>query len=1099
MANKNVIRHDIVQIEYDVPENPCKQLIDEAKKFKKEMSDSTDTGTKGFKDIAKEAKKTKDEFKNSNKTGTEFKSTLKDLAKVSLSKLHSSASALDKKINILASSAGRAVKKVAGIGGRSLIAGVTALSIAVTGAGAGIYKTTELASDLYETQNKVEVAFRKSANFVNKWAKNSTSEMGLAKETALNLASGYGDMGTSMGLTRKEAAKMSTELTKRAADLASFKNMEIDEINTALNGVFTGETESLKRLGVVMTQTNLEAFAKGMKKNYKSMTEAEKVQLRYQYVIKKTKNAENDYINTGGGFANQLRTLKETFKDIGTNVGNIFMPKLQSGMKVLNDFAQKINKIFKNGWQDGDASKLADLFSGLVNKGISALDSGLPKVVDFLVETFDTVTPKLLTVITNSAPKLASGASKLIIGIATAITNNKSQIIKAAVDTASELIRAFYEAISGEKMSNNQFKQIKNDIKAVIGVAKTLVTFVVKNFKTVATVTLGVVAATKAYLAITKLHVGYEKVKNTLIKVGNVLSKAKIAWTTGETVATKAAAAAQVIFNAAMNACPVMLIVSGIAALVGGLAYFISSTKESKNELSEFEKETKKNIDSLDSFALKLDEIEATNIDYDKLISKKGNTLSDIDQDIDVIEKQITEVLKRNIKDQKGVRDDDLNNIRKYMKDLNKLENEKLDIYYQQQQAELAKMKIEIKDGNYNADDTAQIIADAKEAKAKTDEQIDNTYTSKLGIVENQRTSGVINEKQYDKQVAKIKKWKEDQLKLSQGYLDDVLGMLEKDAGNKIDTSAFKNDVSSKFSFDNTPKNGGLGFDTSNGQSSVELPKTQDVAPVKSEKQIFDNLKGQSQQIQTYFETLRVQIENGKKLTKEQKIKVSDILEPFENASPEMQKSGRNILEGLTKGLKDKNGEAIGTTDATATDMISGVRAVLGIKSPSRVFATIGGYTMQGFINGMQNKKAAVLAKAREIAKGVDDTIKKSLDERSPSKKTEKSGAFAGLGLVKGMKKTIGKVKSTALKVGVTAANNSDPSNAQPQYSPYSTSTTNNNSKVVKNYYSPQFNLTLQGASAAPENERTVKRWVKESFNECIESLQGEDTEIQLV
>ena len=135
--------------------------------------------------------------------------------------------------------------------------------------------------------------------------------MGLAQQTALDTAALFGDMGTSMGLTKNEAADMSKALTQQAADLASFKNMNIDEVTTALNGVFTGETESLKRLGVVMTETNLERYAqeKGINKSLKAMTEAEKVQLRYNYVMEKTKNATGDYERTGGGFANQLRTM----------------------------------------------------------------------------------------------------------------------------------------------------------------------------------------------------------------------------------------------------------------------------------------------------------------------------------------------------------------------------------------------------------------------------------------------------------------------------------------------------------------------------------------------------------------------------------------------------------------------------------------------------------------------------------------------------------------------------------------------------------------------------------------------------------------------
>lgn len=122
-------------------------------------------------------------------------------------------------------------------------------------------KAFDYASDTNEALNKVEVAFGDNNKVVEDWSKSTLTNIGLAQGTALDLAATYGDMSTSMGIGTEEAAKMSTSLVDLAGDLASFKNIGIDRVNTALNGVFTGETEALKGLGIVMTQTNLEQFA----------------------------------------------------------------------------------------------------------------------------------------------------------------------------------------------------------------------------------------------------------------------------------------------------------------------------------------------------------------------------------------------------------------------------------------------------------------------------------------------------------------------------------------------------------------------------------------------------------------------------------------------------------------------------------------------------------------------------------------------------------------------------------------------------------------------------------------------------------------------
>ena len=202
--------------------------------------------------------------------------------------------------------------------------------------------------------------------------------MGLAQQTALDTAALFGDMGTSMGLTKNEAADMSKALTQQAADLASFKNMNIDEVTTALNGVFTGETESLKRLGVVMTETNLERYAqeKGINKSLKAMTEAEKVQLRYNYVMEKTKNATGDYARTGGGFANQLRTMTENFKQLGAIIGTLPMTSLAKGMKVINEALADIQSILSDGFQQGDKSFLIFVH----NRGVYSVFHAMKKI-----------------------------------------------------------------------------------------------------------------------------------------------------------------------------------------------------------------------------------------------------------------------------------------------------------------------------------------------------------------------------------------------------------------------------------------------------------------------------------------------------------------------------------------------------------------------------------------------------------------------------------------------------------------------------------------------------------------------------------------------
>tara|TARA_R100001163_G_scaffold15730_1_gene14186 strand:+ start:2803 stop:4767 length:1965 start_codon:yes stop_codon:yes gene_type:complete len=200
----------------------------------------------------------------------------------------------------------------------------------------------KMASDYDEALNKVKVSFGDASVFVEKFAKTTLDSFGIAEGSALDMAALFGDMGTSIGLSENEAAKMSTTLVGLVGDLASFKNIRHDIAQTALASVFTGETESLKKLGVIMTQANLQQFAleQGITKSIKAMTEAEKVQLRFLFVLARTANAQGDYANTSQGVANSIRDLQQRFQELGQQIGEIITPfatKLIAKLKELID------------------------------------------------------------------------------------------------------------------------------------------------------------------------------------------------------------------------------------------------------------------------------------------------------------------------------------------------------------------------------------------------------------------------------------------------------------------------------------------------------------------------------------------------------------------------------------------------------------------------------------------------------------------------------------------------------------------------------------------------------------------------------------------
>ena len=263
--------------------------------------------------------------------------------------------------------------------GNALTVGLTA---PLTAAGAA---AINYASDTEEALNKVEVAFGASAESVKTWSDTTLTSIGLARGTALDMAALFGDMATSMGYSQEAAADMSVELVNLAADLSSFKNVSIDEVSTALKSIFTGETESLKNLGVVMTEVNLNAFAmsQGIETAYSAMTESEKVALRYRYVLDKTKNAQGDFSRTFDSTANQLRVLKESLKEAAASVGENLLPIVTPLIKRLGELTQSFaeldsetkEQVIQTGLFLASLGPMLKLTGGLttaVNAGVTA-------------------------------------------------------------------------------------------------------------------------------------------------------------------------------------------------------------------------------------------------------------------------------------------------------------------------------------------------------------------------------------------------------------------------------------------------------------------------------------------------------------------------------------------------------------------------------------------------------------------------------------------------------------------------------------------------------------------------------------------------------
>ena len=214
------------------------------------------------------------------------------------------------------------LSKIGGVVLGGVVAGFTAV-------GAGILSTIQPASDLAETGNKITTIFGGSSDKVNEFAKNSARDLGMSKQSALDAAAGFGVYANSAGLAGEEFANWSTNLVGLSSDLASFYNTTPEEASAAIQAALRGETEPMRKYGVMLDDNTMrqKAFEMGLIKSTKeALTPQNKVLVANQLILEKTSVAQGDFAKTSGGLANQGRIITATFENLRTTIGTALLP-----------------------------------------------------------------------------------------------------------------------------------------------------------------------------------------------------------------------------------------------------------------------------------------------------------------------------------------------------------------------------------------------------------------------------------------------------------------------------------------------------------------------------------------------------------------------------------------------------------------------------------------------------------------------------------------------------------------------------------------------------------------------------------------------------
>ena len=131
---------------------------------------------------------------------------------------------------------------------------------------------------------------------------------------------------------------------------------------------------------------------------------------------------------------------------------------------------------------------------------------------------------------------------------------------------------------------------------------------------------------------------------------------------------------------------------------------------------------------------------------------------------------------------------------------------------------------------------------------------------------------------------------------------------------------------------------------------------------------------------------------------------------------PQLIEAGLGIADAIVDGIKEGFGLKAWPLQKALQLVFSKLpgwaKDVLGIHSPSSVFAEIGGQTMMGFAQGVDNNAKPVYDSAGNIAKGTISTFKDVLGVHSPSEVMKEIGKEVGTGFKQGLDGSAADIRS---------------------------------------------------------------------------------------
>lgn len=416
---------------------------------------------------------------------------------------------------------------------------------------------------------------------------------------------------------------------------------------------------------------------------------------------------------------------------------------------------------------------------------------------------------------------------------------------------------------------------------------------------------------------------------------------------------------------------------AGISLIVGAIVGLVAHLITSASKSDEFSDSFLRSANSLTEFQWGLNNLQPSLSGTEDLVSSFGNSMSTLENKIRTAEEGITTIMYDEQGKQKALRDTDIQQIKEYYAEIQRLKLEQLEIQRQQQEIELLQLQRKLEaEGTLTQEAAAQAIVDANAAYEQSMQATQEFYDSEYArIVAHHKQMGTYNSEAMNAELDALDAKYAEESKKNEAARDETIRIATSEASEWVRVDAQK--------WDDLANNADVG--------KREFKKTMESINIENAK--------------AFMQMVSTAQSEGVELTDETKKIARDMLGAFKNLPDDLEESGKNALLGMISGLEGQIPGLENASEMTAEEIIETLERELQINSPSKVTKKIGGYVAEGLAVGMENKQGPLGRRIKSFASGLISKIESAFGVASPSKVTAEIGGFLSEGLGVGIEK----------------------------------------------------------------------------------------------